>query len=455
MASEQIVTPWEVKSIDGIDYEKLVRDFGCSVINGDLIKRFESVTGVKAHHYLRRGIFFSHKDLDKILDEYEKGEQIYLYTGRGPSSESMHIGHLVPMIFTKYLQDAFQAIVIIQMSDDEKYSFKNKKEGKDLEHYNRLAYENAKDIIACGFDPDRTYIFSNLRTLGGYLYENVTKIDACFTGNKMRGIYGLTLDNYVGEMAWPSKQCAPAFSSSFPEIFHPDGKYADPTPDGFRAYIGPQIYNLVPMAVDQDPYFRMARDVADMLKSKGFLKPSVIHSKFIPSLGGMNGKMSSSTGDATIFLDMKEKEIRKIINKCTASGGHTTIEDQRRYGGDITIDIAYQLLCILEPDDDKLKTVAQRYTSGEMLSGEIKKELADVVVNLINGIQRVKTSLSEEDVRKFFNKNRRFNTTRVKRDPVQLESDEKYANYGAKFDLTFGYSCKLSPSELEKQKATV
>lgn len=37
-----------------------------------------------------------------ILDVYEKKQPFYLYTGRGPSSEAMHMGHLIPFIFTKY-----------------------------------------------------------------------------------------------------------------------------------------------------------------------------------------------------------------------------------------------------------------------------------------------------------------------------------------------------------------
>jgi hypothetical protein len=51
---------------------------------------------------------------------YEAGKPFYLYTGRGPSSESMHLGHLIPFIFTKYLQDAFGCCLVIQMTDDEK-----------------------------------------------------------------------------------------------------------------------------------------------------------------------------------------------------------------------------------------------------------------------------------------------------------------------------------------------
>ena len=51
------------------------------------------------------------------------------------------------------------------MTDDEKFYFKEKKE---LEEYTNLAYENAKDIIACGFNPDKTFIFTDVEyTTGG------------------------------------------------------------------------------------------------------------------------------------------------------------------------------------------------------------------------------------------------------------------------------------------------
>ena len=46
-------------------------------------------------------VLFSSRDLDFVLDMYSKGKPFYLYTGRGPSSEAMHLGHLIPFIFTK------------------------------------------------------------------------------------------------------------------------------------------------------------------------------------------------------------------------------------------------------------------------------------------------------------------------------------------------------------------
>ncbi len=92
------------------------------------------------------------------------------------------------------------------MTDDEKFSW------KDLtpEETNRLAHENAKDIIACGFDINKTFIFSdfeymayvffnfNIIFITDYLffflssqcpnfYKNICRIQKCVTYNQVKG----------------------------------------------------------------------------------------------------------------------------------------------------------------------------------------------------------------------------------------------------------------------------
>ena len=187
---EQVVTPWDVAGgADGkIDYAKLVNDFGCSVIDDALIARVEKLTGCRAHPFLRRGMFFAHRDLTDLLDAYEKGEKFYLYTGRGPSSESLHLGHLIPFHFTKWLQDAFKVPLVIQLTDDEKFLWKD----LQLDEARRLARENAKDIIACGFDPRRTFIFADVTYMCTPFYVNMLRIAKCVTFNQARGIFGFT-----------------------------------------------------------------------------------------------------------------------------------------------------------------------------------------------------------------------------------------------------------------------
>lgn len=87
--------------VKAIDYNKLVDEFGTKKIDDELLARFERVTGRRPHHFLRRGIVFSHRDFELILDRYERGEPFFLYTGRGPSSDSVHVGHTIPFEFTK------------------------------------------------------------------------------------------------------------------------------------------------------------------------------------------------------------------------------------------------------------------------------------------------------------------------------------------------------------------
>lgn len=52
---------------------------------------------------------------------------------------------------------------MIQLTDDEKSMWKN----LSVEESIRLARENAKDIIACGFDVSRTFIFTDFNYVGG------------------------------------------------------------------------------------------------------------------------------------------------------------------------------------------------------------------------------------------------------------------------------------------------
>lgn len=86
-----------------VDYDYLIKEFGTKPLTQDHLDRFKKLTGKELHPFLTRGIFFSHRDFDTFLDHIEKGKKIYLYTGRGPSTESMHLGHLLPFIFCKYL----------------------------------------------------------------------------------------------------------------------------------------------------------------------------------------------------------------------------------------------------------------------------------------------------------------------------------------------------------------
>ena len=62
-SNNQVITPWDVTGgADGkVDYDKLIQQFGCSPLTPDLVARCERLTGVPAHPFLKRGVFFAHR----------------------------------------------------------------------------------------------------------------------------------------------------------------------------------------------------------------------------------------------------------------------------------------------------------------------------------------------------------------------------------------------------------
>ena len=374
---KQVVTPWVVQSDDGVDYNKLIKDYGSQPISDELIQRMEKIIGQPAHPWIKRGIYFSHRDLNSMLDMYEKGIKFYLYTGRGPSSEALHLGHLLPFMFTKWLQDVFNCPLVIQLTDDEKFLWKD----LALEECHRLGYENTKDIIAMGFDIKKTFIFSDLDYIQ-HLYPTVLEIQKRVTFNQARGIFGFTDSDNIGKQAFPAMQAAPSFSKAFKIPLK-----------GLK-----NMPCLIPCAIDQDPYFRMTRDVAPRMKLH---KPALIHCKFFPALQGQNTKMSASSQNTAVYCTDTDKQIKKKINKHAFSGGQETLELQRELGANLDVDIPYQWLRFFLMDDDRLEEIATKYSSGEMLTGEVKKELIGVLQKLVKNHQEKRAAVTDEMVKEF------------------------------------------------------
>jgi len=133
---------------------------------------------------------------------------------------------------------------------------------------------------------------------------------------------------------------------------------------------------LIPLGIDQDNHFRVARDVIGKL---GYDKPAVIHSRFMPSLQG-SGKMSSSEVASAIYTTDSPKEVKNKVMKYAFSGGGKTIEEHRKKGGNPDIDISYQWLTYFEEDDKKLEKIYNDYKSGALLTGELKQ----ILINKLN-----------------------------------------------------------------------
>jgi len=388
----QKVTPWDVAGAvedgvdQGINYDKLVKEFGSQFISPELLERFEKVTGHRPHLLLRRGMFFSHRDLGHILDLYEQKKPFFLYTGRGPSSDSLHLGHLIPFMFTKWLQDVFDVPLVIEMTDDEKFLFKH---SLTIEETNGVFYkENAKDIIAVGFDPKKTLLFSDYDYMGGSFYKNVSRVSRQITYNTAKAVFGFSDSDCIGRVHWASIQIAAGLSDSYPELFGES-----------------KIPCLIPCAIDQDPYFRLSRDVSSKLRHP---KQALLHSKFFPALQGASSKMSASADTSAVFMTDTAKQIQKKINKYAFSGGHATIEDHRRLGGNTEVDVPFQYISFFLDDDAELERIRAAYESGEMLTGELKQICISLLQEYVAAFQAERAKVTDETVKLFGSANREF-----------------------------------------------
>jgi tryptophanyl-tRNA synthetase len=367
---EIIVTPWEVSGdLEDRIYIKLIEKFGTQALSQHLIEKFRKLTG-EIHPLIKSQYFFSHRDLDWLLTKYEHGDPFYLYTGRGPSG-FIHIGHILPWLFTKYLQDKFGSKLLFQFTDDEKFLYNQQATRETISKYTS---ENILDIIAIGFQPNLTKIIIDTQHIN-YLYPIATEIAKKITFSTAKAVFGFTNTTNIGMIGFPPIQAAPCFLPSIIE--------KKPTPV------------LIPAAIDQDPYWRITRDIAEKL---GFYKPAQIHSKFLPSLSRIS-KMSSSKPETAIFTtDEPEVVEKKVLSSFT--GGQATISLQKKLGGNADICPVFTYLKYFFDNEKESLERYIRCKSGNLLCGECKSDLADNTKTFIIDFKR-KREKAQDKVKDF------------------------------------------------------
>ena len=344
-----VVTPYEVRG--KIDYERLREQFGTQLITPELLAKLHQVAGGDLPPVLERGIYYSHRDLPAILDGFANGRPFFLYSGRGPSGP-LHTSHLLQFSLCQWFQQRFGVPMYIQITDDEK--FWSSKTGVSREETAHWGLENLIDILALGFDPKRTFTFFDSRSIAA-MYPLAIRVARKIPYSTVKAVFGFEPSQNIGLVFYTALQTVPAFWPSWAE--------------------GRAVPCLIPCGIDQDPHFRVSRDLAESL---GYPKPALLHSQMVPGLLG--DAVMSTTGDRAdnaLFLnDAPEVVDRKLRNAFT--GGRATVEEQRRLGAVPEICSVWALWRTQFAESSaKFAEITDGCRSGRLLCGECKSQILE------------------------------------------------------------------------------
>ena len=345
-----VVTPYEVKG--RIDYARLRELFGTQELTEELKGRLRAMAGGSLHPLLERGVYYSHRDLSRILDEYEHGRPFFLYSGRGPSGP-LHTSHLVPFDLCRWLQERFEVPMYIQITDDEKFWARGGLTREETRHW---GMENLLDILAVGFDPKNTFVFFDTKSIRA-LYPIAVDVAKKIPYSTVKAVFGFSPSTNIGLVFYTSLQTVPCFYPSWVS--------------------GESVPCLIPCGIDQDPHFRVTRDIAEAL---GYPKPGLLHSQMLPGLLGE--QVMSTTGDQkdnALFLNDPPKTIERKIRRAF-TGGRASVEEQRRLGATPEICSVWAAWrSKFAPDAAEFQKITDDCRSGALLCGDCKGHLIERV----------------------------------------------------------------------------
>ena len=77
------------------------------------------------------------------------------------------------------------------------------------------------------------------------------------------------------------------------------------------------------------------------------------------------------------------------------------MEEHRRLGADLDVDVPFQYLTFFLDDDEKLEDIRVKYSKGEMLTSEVKAVLTETIQKFLKEFQDRRAKVTDADVEKF------------------------------------------------------
>ncbi|MEW5761525.1 MAG: tryptophan--tRNA ligase [Candidatus Thermoplasmatota archaeon] len=431
------IDPWAATQYS--DYTKLKQEFGIEDIDISSLPN--------PNKLLRRGVVFGQRGFSSILDALKKKKKFAIMTGLVPSGP-MHIGHKLVIDQVIYFQ-SLGAEVFIAVADIEAYAVRN----INFKLGEKIAIDDyIVNYIALGLKNENCQIYfqSKRKEVKDLGIELARKTNL----SEMKAIYGFADDTNIGHLFSPLIQVGDIlhvqlekFGGPKPTIV-PVGVDQDPhirltrelafstrlynvleTKDGIGIFVKGEeedVEKLLNKAEEKAlslgfknlkkiPTYRALyitdgkkEDIKNIdeelinlefeLGYYGFYLPSATYNRFMTGLTG--DKMSSSKPETCIFLNEKTETAIKKVKGCKTGGG-TSIEEQRKYGGKPEQCIVFELLLYhFIEDDNELEEIFKECKNGDLLCGRCKEIACDRVKNFLNEMNE-KREIAKEKINEY------------------------------------------------------
>lgn len=310
---------------------------------------------IKLPHLFRRGLIEEVVNIEGLIKAVEDKRKIILTFQRRPSTESITFAHLAQLTLMKELQEALDCEVVVSILNDAFY-FEN---NLNWEFNDKFVASLVKDVQCIGFNPEKTRVLLATEQIH-HSYHNCAQIARNIPHAAVIEELGVTGSSSVGSIYNVAHGIALTVGSSLGED---------------------DAHVVVFTTKDHSPYTRLAKRAFTGLNWE---EPSYIYMKPLPALSGRDKAMTArvSPGLSTPFV--RGVNIKNLINKKALSGGRQTLEEQRELGGIIEIDIAFAYLEYFLENDAELEAISTAYSSGEMMTGELKAKCIEVMADLAN-----------------------------------------------------------------------
>uniref|UniRef100_A0ACD5XMU5 Uncharacterized protein n=1 Tax=Avena sativa TaxID=4498 RepID=A0ACD5XMU5_AVESA len=108
--------------------------------------------------------------------------------------------------------------------------------------------------------------------------------------------------------------------------------------------------------------------------------------------------MSASDPNSAIYVTDTNKEIKTKVNKYAFSGGRDSVEEHRKFGANLEVDVSIKWLNFFLEDDDELENIKKEYKEGKLLTGEVKQILINVLSEMVERHKSARALVTEEMV---------------------------------------------------------